>query len=205
MHYSCQSDVVQQSVITSLVRKCSNVLGKLFESVIYNLPVTSHWKTYSKASLKKKTGVYWTSLFFSLEFEWSFSQDLSAILVKQEEPDVVQRLDPQPMEGPPLILSPAPPHRGSAWKHTVSTLPAVMKHCVLCCWFFPGEFRSDRNERVCLLCQQECSQDDVKPVAIKDEPREIGQYLSLPSGTCSAHTHTHLCKTDHYRKEDECF
>ncbi|XP_022625581.1 cyclic AMP-responsive element-binding protein 3-like protein 1 [Seriola dumerili] len=79
------------------------------------------------------------------EFEWSFSQDLSAILVKQEEPDVVQRLDPQPLEGPPLILSPAPPHRGSAWKHT------------------------------------EHSQDDMKPVAIKDEPREIGQYLSLPS------------------------
>ncbi|XP_018546229.1 cyclic AMP-responsive element-binding protein 3-like protein 1 [Lates calcarifer] len=79
------------------------------------------------------------------EFEWSFSQDLSAILVKQEEPDVAQRLDPPPLEGPPLILSPAPPHRGSAWKHT------------------------------------ERSQDDMKPVAIKDEPREIGQYLSLPS------------------------
>ncbi|KAL7370118.1 hypothetical protein ABVT39_019512 [Epinephelus coioides] len=79
------------------------------------------------------------------EFEWSFSQDLSAILVKQEEPDVGQRLDPQPLEGPPLILNPAPPHRGSPWKHT------------------------------------EPSQDSVKPVAIKDEPREIGQYLSLPS------------------------
>ncbi|XP_026219770.1 cyclic AMP-responsive element-binding protein 3-like protein 1 [Anabas testudineus] len=79
------------------------------------------------------------------EFEWSFSQDLSAILVKQEEPDVGQRLDPQPLEGPPLILSPAPPHRGSSWKHT------------------------------------EHSQDDVKPVAIKDEPREFGQYLSPPS------------------------
>nr|XP_020456412.1 cyclic AMP-responsive element-binding protein 3-like protein 1 isoform X2 [Monopterus albus] len=76
------------------------------------------------------------------EFEWNFSQDLSAILVKQEEPDVGQRLDPQPVEGPPLILSPAPPHRG--WRHTRS-------------------------------------QDDVKPVAIKDEPRETGQYLSVPS------------------------
>ncbi|XP_030013397.1 cyclic AMP-responsive element-binding protein 3-like protein 1 isoform X2 [Sphaeramia orbicularis] len=81
----------------------------------------------------------------SPEFEWSFSQDLSAILVKQEEPDVGQRLDPQPLEGPPLILNPAPPHRGSSWKHT------------------------------------ERSQDDVKPVAIKDEPREHGQYISLPS------------------------
>ncbi|XP_034467856.1 cyclic AMP-responsive element-binding protein 3-like protein 1 [Hippoglossus hippoglossus] len=79
------------------------------------------------------------------EFEWSFSQDLSAILVKQEEPDVGQRLDPPPLEGPPLILSPAPPHRGSAWKHA------------------------------------ERSQDDMKPVAIKDEPREVGQCLSLPS------------------------
>ncbi|XP_060923282.1 cyclic AMP-responsive element-binding protein 3-like protein 1 [Limanda limanda] len=79
------------------------------------------------------------------EFEWSFSQDLSAILVKQEEPDVGQRLEPPPLEGPPLILSPAPPHRGSAWKHT------------------------------------ERSQDDMKPVAIKDEPREAGQCLSLPS------------------------
>ncbi|KAA8579815.1 cyclic AMP-responsive element-binding protein 3-like protein 1 isoform X2 [Etheostoma spectabile] len=79
------------------------------------------------------------------EFEWSFSQDLSAILVKQEKPDVGQRLDPQPLEGPPLILSPAPPHRGSPWK------------------------------------QSEPSQDSGKPVAIKDEPREIGQYLTLPS------------------------
>ncbi|KAM9836069.1 cyclic AMP-responsive element-binding protein 3-like protein 1 [Aulostomus maculatus] len=79
------------------------------------------------------------------EFEWSFSQDLSAILVKQEEPDVGQRTDPQPLEGPPLILNPAPPRRGSPWKHT------------------------------------ECSQDEAKPVAIKDEPREVGQYLSLPS------------------------
>ncbi|XP_041835064.1 cyclic AMP-responsive element-binding protein 3-like protein 1 isoform X2 [Melanotaenia boesemani] len=79
------------------------------------------------------------------EFEWNFSQDLSGILVKEEEPDVSQRLDRQPLEGPPLILSPAPPHRGSPWKRT------------------------------------EHSQDDVKPVAIKDEPREIGQYLSLPS------------------------
>ncbi|CAJ1087489.1 cyclic AMP-responsive element-binding protein 3-like protein 1 isoform X1 [Xyrichtys novacula] len=79
------------------------------------------------------------------EFEWNFSQDLSAILVKQEEPDVGQRLDPQPLEGPPLILNPAPPHRGSAWKHT------------------------------------ERSPDDVKPKAIKDEPREMGQYLSLPT------------------------
>ncbi|XP_030265860.1 cyclic AMP-responsive element-binding protein 3-like protein 1 isoform X1 [Sparus aurata] len=79
------------------------------------------------------------------EFEWNFSQDLSAILVKQEEPDVGQRLDPQPLEGPSLILSPAPPHRGSPWRHT------------------------------------ECSEDDVKPVAIKDEPRETGQYLGLRS------------------------
>ncbi|KAM8903786.1 cyclic AMP-responsive element-binding protein 3-like protein 1 isoform 2-T2 [Spinachia spinachia] len=79
------------------------------------------------------------------EFEWSFSQDLSAILVKQEEPDVGQRLDPQPPEGPPLILSPAPPHRGSPWKRT------------------------------------EAAQDSGKPVAIKDEPKETGQYLSLPS------------------------
>ncbi|XP_029941730.1 cyclic AMP-responsive element-binding protein 3-like protein 1 [Salarias fasciatus] len=79
------------------------------------------------------------------EFEWSFSQDLSAILVKQEEPDLGQRLDPQPPEGPPLILSPPPPHRGSPWRRT-----------------------------------ERCS-DDVKPVAIKDEPKEIGQYLSLPS------------------------
>uniref|UniRef100_A0A3P8TLK9 cAMP responsive element binding protein 3-like 1 n=1 Tax=Amphiprion percula TaxID=161767 RepID=A0A3P8TLK9_AMPPE len=59
----------------------------------------------------------------SLEFEWSFSQDLSAILVKQEEPDVGQRLNPQPLEGPPLILSPAPPHRGSPWKDALQLPP----------------------------------------------------------------------------------
>ncbi|XP_077408579.1 cyclic AMP-responsive element-binding protein 3-like protein 1 [Vanacampus margaritifer] len=80
------------------------------------------------------------------EFEWSFSQDLSTILVKQEEPDVTQRSDLQPMEDPPLILSPAPARRGSLWRHTVR----------------PPD-------------------DDVKPVAIKDEPREMGQYLGLPT------------------------
>lgn len=53
-----------------------------------------------------------------LEFEWNFRQDLSAILVKQEEPDIGQRLDP-PIEGPPLVLSPAPTHRGSAWRQSV--------------------------------------------------------------------------------------
>ncbi|KAM4711045.1 cyclic AMP-responsive element-binding protein 3-like protein 1 isoform 2-T2 [Anableps anableps] len=79
------------------------------------------------------------------EFDWNFSQDLSSILVKQEEPDIGQRLDPQPLESPPLILSPAPPHTGSPWKRTERLL------------------------------------DDVKPVAIKDEPRENGQYLSLPN------------------------
>lgn len=81
------------------------------------------------------------------EFEWNFSQDLSAILVKQEEPDVGQRSDPRPLEGPPVILSPAPPRRGSPWKHP------------------------------------EFSADDVKPVAIKDEPRETGQYLSPSDDT----------------------
>ncbi|XP_054880965.1 cyclic AMP-responsive element-binding protein 3-like protein 1 isoform X3 [Poeciliopsis prolifica] len=79
------------------------------------------------------------------EFDWNFSQDLSSILVKQEEPEIGQRLDPQPLESPPLILSPAPPHTGSPWKCTERRL------------------------------------DDVKSVAIKDEPRENGQYLSLPN------------------------
>ncbi|XP_013880583.1 cyclic AMP-responsive element-binding protein 3-like protein 1 isoform X2 [Austrofundulus limnaeus] len=81
----------------------------------------------------------------SPEFEWNFSQDLSAILVKREESDAGQSLEPQPLGSPTLVLSPAPPHRGSPWKHV------------------------------------EHHQDDVKPVAIKDEPGEMGQYLSLPS------------------------
>ncbi|XP_061548863.1 cyclic AMP-responsive element-binding protein 3-like protein 1 isoform X1 [Phycodurus eques] len=88
------------------------------------------------------------------EFEWSFNQDLSTILVKQEEPDVAQRSDPQPMEGPSFILSPAPARRGSLWRHTVRP------------------------------------PDDVKPVAIKDEPREMGQYLCLPTGTNNIHNLT---------------
>ncbi|TWW64291.1 Cyclic AMP-responsive element-binding protein 3-like protein 1 [Takifugu flavidus] len=75
------------------------------------------------------------------EFEWNFHQDLSAILVKQEEPDGGPRLDPQSLEGPSLVLSPAPPRKALPWRHT----------------------------------------DEVKPVSIKDEPREIGQYLNLPS------------------------
>ncbi|XP_068612317.1 cyclic AMP-responsive element-binding protein 3-like protein 1 [Brachionichthys hirsutus] len=78
------------------------------------------------------------------EFEWNFSQDLSAILVKQEKPEVGHRLDDQSLEDPPLILHPAPPFRGSPWRHT------------------------------------ECSDGELKPITIKDEPREMGQYLSPP-------------------------
>lgn len=90
-----------------------------------------------------------------LEFEWNFRQDLSAILVKQEEPDIGQRLDP-PLEGLPLVLSPAPPHRGSAWRQAANG-----------------------------------GQDEAKtPLVIKDEPQEMGQYLSLPpTGGCT-NTHT---------------
>ncbi|XP_077368375.1 cyclic AMP-responsive element-binding protein 3-like protein 1 isoform X2 [Festucalex cinctus] len=93
------------------------------------------------------------------EFEWSFSQDLSTILVKQEEPDVTQTSDLQPVEGPPLILSPAPVRRGSLWRHTVRP------------------------------------PDDVKPVAIKDEPREMGQYLGLPTGTRAIHVLPSVCRS----------
>lgn len=57
---------------------------------------------------------------FSPEFEWNFHQDLSAILVKQEEPDGGPRLDPQSLEGPSLVLSPAPPRKALPWRHTVS-------------------------------------------------------------------------------------
>ncbi|MEQ2269776.1 hypothetical protein XENORESO_009570, partial [Xenotaenia resolanae] len=77
-------------------------------------------------------------------FDWNFSQDLSSILVKQEDPDIGQRLDPQQLESLPLILSPDPQTR-SPWRNTERRL------------------------------------DDAKPVAIKDEPGENGQYLNLPS------------------------
>lgn len=133
-------------------------------------------------------------LVFFVEFEWSFSQDLSAILVKQEEPDVVQRLDPPPLEGPPLTLSPAPPHRGSAWKHTVGIHPTTMTCCymsLICRWSVQERcLSSSLFLCVFVVCPQEHSQDDVKTVAIKDEPREIGQCLSLRSGTCSTDTCT---------------
>lgn len=56
----------------------------------------------------------------SSEFEWNFSQDLSAILVKQEEPDGGRRSDTLYQEDPPLISSPAPSCRGPPWRHTVS-------------------------------------------------------------------------------------
>ncbi|KAM9820604.1 cyclic AMP-responsive element-binding protein 3-like protein 1 [Neosynchiropus ocellatus] len=77
------------------------------------------------------------------EFEWNFSQDLTAILVKQEESDASQQLEPQLIEGPPLVLSPPPPHRG--WKHSERHL------------------------------------EDDKMVMIKDEPKELEQFLSLPT------------------------
>lgn len=48
MPRGCQSDGVRQPVITSYVRKCSHVLRKLFERVIYKLPATSHGGTSLK-------------------------------------------------------------------------------------------------------------------------------------------------------------
>lgn len=81
------------------------------------------------------------------EFEWNFSQDLTAILVKQEESDASQQVEPQPIEGPPLVLSPPPPHRG--WKHSEQHL------------------------------------EDEKMVMVKDEPRELEQFLSLPADSRS--------------------
>nr|XP_061802744.1 cyclic AMP-responsive element-binding protein 3-like protein 1 [Nerophis lumbriciformis] len=53
------------------------------------------------------------------EFEWTFSQELSTILVKQEEPDVAHGSDALPADSPPFILSPAPARRGALWRHTV--------------------------------------------------------------------------------------
>ncbi|KAM4602006.1 cyclic AMP-responsive element-binding protein 3-like protein 1 [Polymixia lowei] len=78
------------------------------------------------------------------EFEWGFSQDLSAILVKEEEPDVGQSFDPPPADSPPPVLNSSPTHKGSA-------------------------LHTDHNH------------GDMKPLAIKDEPREIRQYLGLPN------------------------
>ncbi|XP_056157093.1 cyclic AMP-responsive element-binding protein 3-like protein 1 [Lampris incognitus] len=77
------------------------------------------------------------------EFEWGFSQDLSAILVKEEEPDGGQRLDQPLADGAPHVLKLMPPHRGSL--------------------------------------HMECNHSEIKSVSIKDEPREMEKYLSLPN------------------------
>ncbi|KAJ0009477.1 hypothetical protein NQD34_001179 [Periophthalmus magnuspinnatus] len=73
------------------------------------------------------------------EFEWSFNQDLSAILVKQEEPDLTQSMDTETTEDTENFQN-----RATLWQHSHSA-------------------------------------EDVKPVSIKDEPREMGQYLSMSS------------------------
>ncbi|KAK7893317.1 hypothetical protein WMY93_022469 [Mugilogobius chulae] len=72
------------------------------------------------------------------EFEWSFNQDLSSILVKQEEPDVSQPMEAESSE-------------------------------------------EQRQDRAALWEHSDLSPEDVKPVSIKDEPREMPQYLSVSS------------------------
>lgn len=83
MHHSCQSDVIQQSIMTSFVRKRSNVLGKLFESVIYKLPVTSHWKTYSKASPNRDI-VRFTRVVQNIEVHSAFWTGRGAVCARIE-------------------------------------------------------------------------------------------------------------------------
>lgn len=50
MHLSLPEQRRPTACNDQLCQEVLNVLGKLFESVIYTLPVTSHWKTYSKGS-----------------------------------------------------------------------------------------------------------------------------------------------------------
>ncbi|KAM6945707.1 cyclic AMP-responsive element-binding protein 3-like protein 1, partial [Aplochiton taeniatus] len=81
------------------------------------------------------------------EFEgmWTFSQDLTAVLVKQE-PVEEPRRDPMALSGGPqaLLTLAAPPHRTST--------------------------------------QHMDNQGDANPVAaIKDEPKETGQFLNIPT------------------------
>ncbi|XP_072301608.1 cyclic AMP-responsive element-binding protein 3-like protein 1 isoform X2 [Eucyclogobius newberryi] len=76
------------------------------------------------------------------EFEWSFNQDLSGILVKQEEPDLNQSMDTESSEDQ---LTGTLQNRATLWEY------------------------SDH------------SAEDVKPLSIKDEPKEMAQYLSTSS------------------------
>lgn len=113
-----------------------------FSSELFNSFFDDH--LLERPSLAERPSMLHMELDTNPEFEWSFNQDLSSILVKQEEPDLSQTMDSQPPEEQPLI-SPSLQNRGSHWEH--------MEH----------------------------SGDDVKPVSIKDEPRELEQYLNLPS------------------------
>lgn len=36
---------------------------------------------------------------------------------------------------------------------------------------------------LCLFSMQAYMSENIKPLPIKDEPKEIGQYLGVPSGT----------------------
>lgn len=67
MHRSCQNDIVQP---------CQEELRyfELLQSVIWKLSITSRWKTYSKASLRRNKVNFaqvsqFTGTFFSKEWE----------------------------------------------------------------------------------------------------------------------------------------
>lgn len=79
--------------------------------------------------------------------------------------------------GPTSYIKPRPTtQRVSVETHGKDPSGVNLKQDMLCVFW-------QVNWKVLFL--QERSQEDVKPKTIKDEPREMGQYLSLPSGTHS--------------------
>lgn len=109
-----------------------------FSSELFNSFFDDH--LLGRPSLNDRPSMLHMELDTNPEFEWSFNQDLSAILVKQEEPDLNPSIDPQPPDTPPITVNLQ--NRASNWEH------------------------------------MEQSEDDMKPLSIKDEPSEMEQYLN---------------------------
>lgn len=78
-----------------------------FSSDLFNSFFDDH--LLERPSLNDRPSMLHLELDTNPEFEWSFNQDLSTILVKQEEPDMSPTMETQPSERPTL---------GAHWEHT---------------------------------------------------------------------------------------
>lgn len=97
-----------------------------------------------------------------------------------------QRLDPQPLEGPPLVLSPAPPHRGSPWRHTVSIHSPNATDCVA------ADANCRAHQHDCCPCVSVGAQSGRSEASSHKRRAQRDWTVPQPAQRYTQHRHTHM-------------